>query len=137
MGFYGDVSRGSYLNKEESFMYDREKTFPMEDTCNEARIEFTETGGLVNLVSRRGVIVKLSRSGAVITMTTKFQLPRNFYLDIVSARIPMIGCLTQRVYPNDVVEARFLRLLSDKDLQRIFVYSTHRNHQNRTLDIYG
>ena len=41
MGFYGDVSRGSYLNKEESFMYDREKTFPMEDTCNEARIEFT------------------------------------------------------------------------------------------------
>jgi hypothetical protein len=49
----------------------------------------------------------------------------------------MIGCLTQRVYPNDVVEARFLRLLSDKDLQRIFVYSTHRNHQGRTLDIYS
>ena len=33
--------------------------------------------------------------------------------------------------------ARFLRLLSDKDLQRIFVYSTHRNHQGRTLDIYS
>ena len=70
-------------------------------------------------------------------MATNFELPRNFYLDIVSARIPMIGCLTQRVYPNDVVEARFLRLLSDKDLQRIFVYSTHRNHQGRTLDIYS
>jgi len=129
--------RGSYLSKEESFMYDREKSFPMEDTCNEARIEFTENGGIVNLVSRRCVIIKLSRSGAVITMTTKFQLPRNFYLDIVSARIPMIGCLTQRVHANDIVEARFLRLLSDKDLQRIFVYSTHRNHQNRTLDIYS
>lgn len=137
MRFQDQGPRGSYLNKEESFMYDREKSFPMEDTCNEARIEFTESGGLVNLVSRRGVIVKLSRSGAVITMTTKFQLPRNFYLDIVSARLPMIGCLTQRVYPNDVVEARFLRMLSDKDLQRIFVYSTHRNHQGRTLDIYS
>ncbi|WP_119257729.1 hypothetical protein [Shinella zoogloeoides] len=137
MSIYGQGQRGSYLNKEESFMYDREKSFPMEDTCNEARIEFTESGGLVNLVSRRGIIIKLSRSGAVITMTTKFQLPRNFYLDIVSARIPMIGCLTQRIYTNDVVEARFLRLLSDKDLQRIFVYSTHRNHQGRTLDIYS
>lgn len=118
-------------------MYDREKNFPMEDTCNEARIEFTENGGIVNLVSRRCQITKLSKSGAVIAMTTKFQLPRNFYLDIVSARLPMIGCLTQRVYTNDIVEARFLRLLSDKDLQRIFVYSTHRNHQGRTLDIYS
>ncbi len=137
MSIQGQDPRGNYLNQEESFMYDREKRFPLEDTCTEARIEFTESGGLVNLVSRRGVIVKLSRSGAVIIMTSKFQLPRNFYLDIVSARIPMIGCLTQRVYPNDVVEARFLRLLSDKDLQRVFVYSTHRNHQGRTLDIYG
>lgn len=129
--------RAHYLNKEESFMYDREKTFPMEDTCNEARIEFTESGGIVNLVSRRCQIVKLSRAGAVIALATKFKLPQNFYLDIVSARVPMIGCLTQRVYTNDIVEARFLRLLSDKDLQRIFVYSTHRNHQNRTLDIYS
>lgn len=137
MGIHGSVTRNSYLAKEESFMYDREKSFPMEDTCNEARIEFTENGGLVNLVSRRGQIIKLSRSGAVIRMTTKFQLPRNFYLDVVSARIPMIGCLTQRVHANDVVEARFLRMLSDKDVQRIFVYSTHRNHQGRTLDIYS
>lgn len=129
--------RGTYLNKEESFMYDREKTFPMEETCNEARIEFTENGGIVNLASRRCQIIKLSRSGAVIAISTKFQLPQNFYLDVVSTRTPMIGCLTQRVYTNDIVEARFLRLLSDKDLQRIFVYSTHRNHQNRTLDIYS
>ncbi|WP_186809084.1 hypothetical protein [Sinorhizobium meliloti] len=33
-----------FLNKEESFMYDREANFPMEDTRNEARIEFTEKG---------------------------------------------------------------------------------------------
>ena len=98
MGIQGSEPRNNYLSKEESFMYDREKSFPMEDTCNEARIEFTENGGLVNLVSRRCQIIKLSKSGAVITMTTKFQLPRNFYLDVVSARIPMIGCLTQRVH---------------------------------------
>ena len=45
--------------------------------------------------------------------------------------------IDRRVHANDLLEARFLRMLSDKDLQRIFVYSTHRNHQNRTLDIYG
>ncbi|QRM54267.1 hypothetical protein [Sinorhizobium sp. BG8] len=126
-----------YLNKEESFMYDREKKFPMEDTCNEARIEFTENGGIVNLVSRRCQIIKISKSGAIIAIATKFQVPKNFYLDIQSARIPMIGCLVQRVHANDIIEARFLRLLSDRDLNRIFVYSTHRNHRNRTLDIYS
>ncbi|MBB3979236.1 hypothetical protein GGQ64_004476 [Rhizobium azooxidifex] len=129
--------RSNYLSKEESFMYDREKTFPMEDTCNEARIEFTETGGIVNLASRRCEIVKLSRSGAVLRISTRFSLPKNFYLDIVSARIPMIGCLALRVYDNDIVEARFLRLLAEKDMKRVFVYSTHPNHRNRTLDIYG
>lgn len=137
MGIQVPAPRNSYLNKEESFMYDREKSFPLEDTCNEARIEFTETGGIMNLVSRRCQIIKLSKSGAVIAISTKFKLPKNFYLDIQSARIPMIGCLVQRVHANDLLEARFLRMLSDKDLQRIFVYSTHRNHQNRTLDIYG
>ncbi|MCF3639538.1 hypothetical protein LXM94_06105 [Rhizobium sp. TRM95111] len=137
MGVQVQPPRNNYLNKEESFMYDREKSFPMEDTCNEARIEFTENGGIVNLVSRRCQIIKLSRSGAALAISTKFKLPKNFYLDIQSARIPMIGCLVQRVHANDIVEARFLRLLTDKDLQRIFVYSTHRNHQNRTLDIYG
>ena len=137
MGIQVPAPRNSYLNKEESFMYDREKSFPLEDTCNEARIEFTETGGIMNLVSRRCQIIKLSKSGAVIAISTKFKLPKNFYLDIQSARIPMIGCLVQRVHANDLLEARFLRMLSDKDLQRIFVYSTHRNHQNRTLDIYS
>ncbi|WP_108001979.1 hypothetical protein [Mycoplana dimorpha] len=137
MGMHLPPQRPNYLSKEESFMYDREKTFPMEDTCNEARIEFTENGGIVNLASRRCQIIKLSRSGAVLKMSTRFKLPRNFYLDIVSARVPMIGCLAQRVHANDTVEARFLRLLAEKELNRIFVYSTHPNHRNRTLDIYG
>ena len=44
MGIQGSVPRNNYLSKEESFMYDREKSFPMEDTCNEARIEFTDEG---------------------------------------------------------------------------------------------
>ncbi|MFD1328454.1 hypothetical protein [Mycoplana ramosa] len=129
--------RSVYLNKEESFMYDREKTFPMEDTCNEARIEFTENGGMVNLASRRCQIIRLSRSGALLKISTRFKLPRNFYLDVVSARVPMIGCLALRVHANDTVEARFLRLLAEKDMNRIFVYSTHPNHRDRTLDIYG
>jgi hypothetical protein len=108
---------GHFLNREESFMYDREANFPMEDTRNEARIEFTERG-LQHLSSRRCEIIKLSKSSAVIS-------------------IPLIGCLLKRVYANNVIEARFLRLLSDRDLNRIFVYSTHPSHRNRTLDIYG
>ena len=94
-------------------------------------------GGIVNLASRRCQIIKLSRSGAVLQISTKFKLPKNFYLDIVSARIPMIGCLALRVHANDTVEARFLRLLAEKDMNRIFVYSTHPNHRDRTLDIYS
>ncbi|WEX78064.1 hypothetical protein PYH37_002914 [Sinorhizobium numidicum] len=124
-----------FLNKEESFMYDREVNFPMEDTRNEARIEFTEKA-VQNLSSRRCEIIKLSKSSAVISILTQFQLPQNFYLDIPSARIPLIGCLLKRVHANNIIEARFLRLLSDRDLNRIFVYSTHPSHRNRTLDIY-
>ena len=129
--------RSIYLNKEESFMYDREKNFPMDDTFNEARIEFTENGGIVKLASRRCQIIRLSRSGALLKISTKFNLPKNFYLDVVSARLPMIGCLALRVHVNDTVEARFLRLLAEKDMKRIFVYSAHPNHRNQTLDIYS
>lgn len=129
-------ARPSYLSKEESFMYDREAYFPMEDTRNEARIEYTEKG-VTNISSRRCEIVKLSKSSAVLAMPTQFKLPENFYLDVPSARIPMIGCLVKRVHANNLLETRFLRMLSDRDLNRIFVYSTHPNHRNRTLDIYG
>ncbi|ABR59156.1 hypothetical protein GOC91_04295 [Sinorhizobium medicae] len=124
-----------FLNREESFMYDREASYPLEDTRNEARIEFTEKG-MQHLSSRRCEIIKISKSSALIGILTQFQLPENFYLDIPSARIPLIGCLLKRVHSNNIIEARFLRLLSDRDLNRIFVYSTHPNHRNRTLDIY-
>ena len=128
--------RPTYLSREESFMYDREANFPMEDTCNEARIEYTENG-MLNLSSRRCQLLKISKSSAILAMPTQFKLPQNFYLDIPSARISMIGCLLKRVHANNVVEARFLRLMTERDLNRIFVYSTHPNHRNRTLDIYS
>ncbi|WP_043627163.1 hypothetical protein, partial [Ensifer sp. ZNC0028] len=89
-------------NKEESFMYDRETNFPMEDTRNEARIEYTERG-MTQLSSRRCEIIKLSKSGALIGILTKYQLPQNFYLDIPRARIPMVGCLLKRVHANNVI----------------------------------
>ncbi|THA56024.1 hypothetical protein, partial [Ensifer adhaerens] len=100
-----------FLNKEESFMYDRETSFPMEDTRNEARIEYTEKG-MTQLSSRRCEIIKLSKSGALISILTQYQLPQNFYLDIPSARIQMVGCLLKRVHANNVIEARFLRMLT-------------------------
>ncbi|MBD9524978.1 MULTISPECIES: hypothetical protein [Ensifer] len=124
-----------FLNKQESFMYDRETNFPMEDTRNDARIEYTEKG-MTQLSSRRCEIIKLSKSGALISILTQYTLPQNFYLDIPSARIQMVGCLTKRVHANNIIEAQFLRMLTDRDLNRIFVYSTHPNHRNRTLDIY-
>ncbi len=136
MASAGTVDRPTYLSKEESFMYDREANFPMEDTMNDARIEYTENG-MTHLSSRRCQIIKISKSSAVLTMPTQFKLPQNFYLDVPSARIGMIGCLVKRVHANNIVEARFLRLISDRDLNRIFVYSTHPNHRNRVLDIYG
>lgn len=125
----------TYLSREESFMYDREVAFPMEDTMNEARIEYTEKG-IVHLSSRRCQVIRLSKSGAVLSMPTQFKLPQNFYLEFVSANLPMVGCLTKRVHADNKVETRFLRMLTDRDINRIFVYSTHPNHRGRVLDIY-
>ncbi|KQS90966.1 hypothetical protein ASG68_02420 [Rhizobium sp. Leaf453] len=117
-------------------MYDREAYFPLEETHNEARIEYTENG-MLNLTSRRCELLQISKSSAVIGITTQFRLPQNFYLDITGARIGMIGCLVRRVHANNILEARFLRLISDRDLNKIFVYSTHPNHRGRVLDIYN
>ncbi|WP_082478235.1 MULTISPECIES: hypothetical protein [unclassified Rhizobium] len=128
--------RPTYLSREESFMYDREAYFPLEETHNEARIEYTENG-MLNLTSRRCELLQISKSSAVIGITTQFRLPQNFYLDITGARIGMIGCLVRRVHANNILEARFLRLISDRDLNKIFVYSTHPNHRGRVLDIYN
>ena len=64
-----------------------------------------------------------------------FDLPRQFYLDIPDARITKIGCTLMKTFINNTAEVRFLRLLSQKELDRIFVFSTHPAHKDRELDI--
>ena len=123
-----------FLNKEESFMYDRENRFKMEDTMNNARIEYTEKG-VMNMAQRRCDILRISRSGAIIGILTQYNLPQQFYLDIPDARITKIGCLLMKTFANNTIEVRFLRLLSEKEMNRIFVFSTHPNHKDRTIDI--
>jgi hypothetical protein len=125
-----------FLNKEESFMYDREGRYKMQDTMNAARIEYTEKG-VMHLASRRCDIVRISASGAILAILTQYNLPKQFYLDIPDARIKKVGCVLMKVFPNNTVEVRFLSLLSDKDMNRIFVYSTHPAHRNHVLDVRG
>ena len=123
-----------FLNKEESFMYDREVRYKMEDTMNAARIEYTEKG-VMNLASRRCDIVRISQSSAILAILTQYNLPKQFYLDIPDARITKVGCILMKIFPNNTIEVRFLRLLSDKEMNKIFVYSTHPSHRDRVLDI--
>jgi hypothetical protein len=40
-----------------------------------------------------------------------------------------------KVNPNNTIEVRFLRLLTDKEMNKIFVYSIHPSHKNVKLDI--
>lgn len=127
-------SNNHFLNREESFMYDRETRFKMEDTMNAARIEYTERG-VMNMAARRCDILKISMSGAILGLLTKYSLPEQFYLDIADARVTKIGCLLMKTYMNDTIEVRFLRLLTQKELDRIFVFSTHPAHRDRVLDI--
>lgn len=126
----------NYLAKEESFMYDREKRFPMEETMNAARIEYPEKV-VTNLAARRCELIAISRSSAILAINTKFNLPKQFYLDVPDAKVSRVGCMLMRVNANNTVEVRFLSLMSDRDLDRIFVYSTHPKHRNRVLDIRG
>lgn len=123
-----------FLTKEESFMYDKEQRFPMEDTLNAARIEFTEKG-VMHLAARRCDLLKISRSGAVIGINTEFTLPKQFYLDVPDARIARFGCVLMKALINNLAEVRFLRLMSEKELDKVFVYSTHPKHRNRVLDL--
>ncbi|MGA1800714.1 hypothetical protein [Rhizobium sp. HT1-10] len=125
-----------FLNKEESFMYDREGRYKMQDTMNAARIEYTEKG-VMNLASRRCDIVKISMSGAILAILTQYNLPKQFYLDIPDARIKKVGCVLMKVFPNNTIEVRFLSLLTEKEMNKIFVYSTHPAHRNHVLDIRG
>ncbi|WP_142594178.1 hypothetical protein [Pseudorhizobium endolithicum] len=115
-------------------MYDRETRFRMEDTLNAARIEYTENG-VLNMAARRCEILRISMSGAVIGILTQYKLPEQFYLDIPDARISKIGCLLMKTFANNTIEVRFLRLLSQKELDRIFVFSTHPAHRDKVLDI--
>lgn len=136
MDTHTQAGKASYLSKEESFMYDREKRFAMEETMNAARIEFTEKG-VMNLAARRCDVVAISMSGAILAINTKFTLPQQFYLDIPDAKIARVGCVLMRVNANNTVEVRFLSLMSQRDLDRVFVYSTHPKHRNRTLDLHA
>jgi hypothetical protein len=115
-------------------MYDREARYRMEDTMNAARIEYTEKG-VTHMASRRCDIVRISRTGASLAILTQFNLPRQFYLDIPDARIVKVGCVLMKVFANNTVEVRFLRLMTEKELNKIFVYSTHPAHRDRVLDI--
>ncbi len=126
--------KNHFLNKEESFMYDREQRFKMEDTMNAARLEYTENG-VLNMAQRRCDVVRISQSSAVLALLTQYSLPKQFYLDIPDARITKVGCVLMRVNANNTIDVRFLRLLTPKELNRIFVFSTHPNHRDRTLDV--
>lgn len=124
----------NYFQREESFMYDREVRFPMEDTMNSARIEYTEKG-VMHMAARRCDMIRVSRSGAILGLMTKYTLPEQFYLDIPEARINKVGCMLAKTYANNTIEVRFLRLLEQKELNRIFVFSTHPAHRDRVLDV--
>lgn len=126
--------RPSYLSKEESFMYDRETRYRMEDTMNAARIEYTEKA-VMNLAARRCDVLRISMSGAVLGILTQYNLPKQFYLDIPDARINKIGCLLMRQNANNTIDVRFLRLMTQKELDRIFIFSTHPAHRDRKLDV--
>jgi hypothetical protein len=115
-------------------MYDREQRFQMEDTMNAARIEYTEKG-VMHMASRRCDVLRISKSSAVLGIMTQFQVPKQFYLDIPDARITKVGCLLMRTNASNTIEVRFLHLMTQKELDRIFVYSTHPQHRDRVLDI--
>jgi hypothetical protein len=114
-----------FLKKEESFMYDRENRYRMEDTMNAGRLEYTENG-MSHMAARRCDVIRISLSGAVVALVTQVNLPKQFYLDIPDARISKVGA---------VLMIRFLRLLTQKELDRIFVFSTHPAHKDRVLDV--
>ncbi|MCM2291365.1 hypothetical protein NAC44_03360 [Allorhizobium sp. BGMRC 0089] len=124
----------NYLKKEESFMYDREIRFRMEDTMNAGRLEYTEKG-MTHMASRRCDVIRISQSGAVVALLTQFNLPRQFYLDIPDARISKVGSVLMKSFANNTAEIRFLRLLTQKELDRIFVFSTHPAHKDKVLDV--
>jgi hypothetical protein len=128
------VNPKNYLKREESFMYDRETRFRMEDTMNAARIEYTEKH-VMHMASRRCDMVRVSMSGAVLALLTQYNLPNEFVLDIPDARIMKVGCILMRTNTNNTIDVRFLRMLTQKELDRIFIFSTHPAHRDKKLDV--
>lgn len=128
------IGKSHFLNKEESFMYDREARFQMHDTMNAARIEYTENG-VMNMAQRRCDVLQISETEAVLGIITQYHLPKQFYLDIPDARISKVGCILMRVNTNNTIQVRFLKMLTKKEMNRIFVFSTHPNHRDMTIDI--
>ena len=129
------ASGGShFLKKEESFMCDRENRYRMEDTMNAGRLEYTENG-MSHMAARRCDVIRISLSGAVVALITQVNLPKQFYLDIPDARINKVGAVLMKSFANNTAEIRFLRLLTQKELDRIFVFSTHPAHKDRVLDV--
>jgi hypothetical protein len=124
----------TYLQREESFMYDRENRFKMEDTMNAGRLEYTENG-MTHVAARRCDVIRISLSGAIIAFVTQVSLPKQFYFDIPDARISKVGAILMKTFANNTAEIRFLRLLTQKELDRIFVFSTHPAHKDRVLDV--
>lgn len=128
--------RRSYMSREESYMYDREGRDPLVDTMNAARIEYTEKA-VMHLASRRCDLIKISPSAAVLAINVSFAVPKSFYLDIPDARINRVGCVLMKMHTNIIIEARFLSRMSDRDLNRIFAFSTHPSHRDVLLDVRG
>jgi hypothetical protein len=124
------------MSKEESYMYDREGRDPLVDTMNAARIEYTEKA-VMHLASRRCDLIKISPSAAVLAINVSFAVPQSFYLDIPDARINRVGCLLMRTHTTNIIEIRFLSRMSDRDLNRIFAFSTHPSHRDVLLDVRG
>jgi hypothetical protein len=128
--------RRTYMSKEESFMYDREGNFPLVDTMNAARIEYTEKA-VMHMASRRCDLIRISPTSAVLMINTMFAVPKTFYLDVPDARINRIGCVLMKVHADNRIEARFLSRVSDRDMNRIFAFSTHPSHRDVVLDVRG
>ncbi len=129
-----NTERPHYLKKEESFMYDRETRFKLEETMNAGRIEFTEKH-VMHMAQRRCDVIAISMSGAVLQVLSQTNLPNEFVLDIPDARIMKIGCVLMRMNANNTIDVRFLRMLTEKELNRIFIFSTHPAHKDKKMDV--
>lgn len=125
---------GHYLRREESYMYDREPLSQVHRTMNAARIEYTENG-MSHMASRRCDMIAVSKHSAVLAILTQYKLPTEFYLDFPDAKIRKVGARLMKTNANNTIEIRFLRALTDKEMNRIFVYSTHPDHRDVKLDI--